>query len=276
MTAFLCTACGTEFPPSPAPPSACPICEEERQFVPASGQNWTTMPKLAQGHSNRFRQHEPGVLEVSIAPHFAIGQRAFIILSKHGNVLWDCIALLDDATVTLIRALGGLSAIAISHPHYYTTMNRWAEAFSAPVFLHAADREWVIRPGERLVFWDADAREIAPGMTLVRCGGHFAGGTVLNWAAGADGRGALFSGDVLQVLPGRQHVSFMRSYPNLTPLSAPVLERIAARLAPYRFDRIYGAFPEREILSDGEAAVRRSVERYVSAVSGKGPADREG
>jgi hypothetical protein len=275
MTAFLCTACGTEFPQSDAPSSACPICEEERQFVPASGQSWTTMEKLAQGHSNRFRQHERGVLDISTAPHFAIGQRAFLILSEHGNVLWDCIALLDEATVTLIRALGGLSAIAISHPHYYTSMNRWAEAFGAPVLLHAADREWVMRPGERLVFWDGDTHHIQPAMTLVRCGGHFAGGAVLHWATGAERRGALFSGDVLQVLPGRRDVSFMRSYPNLTPLSAVVVERIAARLGPYRFDRIYGAFPEREVLSDGEAAVRRSVERYVRAVSGKGPADRE-
>nr|MBA3518599.1 MBL fold metallo-hydrolase [Hyphomicrobiales bacterium] len=143
------------------------------------------------------------------------------------------------------------------------------------VYLHAADREWVVNPGGNLVFWDDDSREVQPGMTLIRCGGHFAGGTVLHWADGAEGRGALFSGDVLQVLPDRRHVSFMRSYPNLTPLSKPVVERIAARLAPYRFDRIYGAFGEREIMAGGEAAVRRSVERYVEAVSGRGPADAE-
>ncbi len=275
MPAFICTACGTEFPPSPSPPTTCPICADARQYVPAGGQGWTTLDELARRHANTFRQHEPKVLAIRTEPNFAIGERAFLILSDAGNLLWDCLTLIDDATVTLIRALGGLAAIAISHPHYYTAMARWSDAFGAPVYLHAADREWVVNPGGNLVFWDDDSREVQPGMTLVRCGGHFAGGTVLHWADGAEGRGALFSGDVLQVLPDRRHVSFMRSYPNLTPLSKPVVERIAARLAPYRFDRIYGAFGEREIMAGGETALRRSVERYVEAVSGRGPADAE-
>lgn len=275
VPAFICTACGTEFPPSPAVPAGCPICADDRQYVPAGGQRWTTLDKLARKHANTFREHEPKVLAIRTEPGFAIGQRALLILSDDGNVLWDCLTLLDDATVTLVRAIGGLAAIAISHPHFYTSMARWSDAFGAPVFLHAADRQWVVNPGPNLAFWEGDSREIGPGVTLVRCGGHFAGGTVLHWADGADGRGALFPGDVLHVLPDRRHVSFMRSYPNLMPLSAAVVERIAARLNPYRFDRIYGAFNEREIMQGGEAAVHRSVERYVEAVSGRGPADTE-
>ena len=276
MTAFICTACGTEFPASTDPPAVCPICTEERQFLPAAGQRWSTLEDLAGDHSNTFRQHEPGVLSITTAPAFAIGQRAFLVLSERGNVLWDCLALLDDATVTLIDGLGGVAAIAISHPHFYTAMNRWAEAFDAPVYLHAADRQWVMTSGERLVFWKEDRREILPGMSLIRCGGHFPGGTVLHWENGAEGRGVLFSGDILQVLPDRRHVSFMRSYPNLIPLSAAVVERIVSPLASCRFERIYGAFADREILRDGEAAVRRSAERYIRAVSGHGPADPEG
>jgi hypothetical protein len=165
--------------------------------------------------------------------------------------------------------------IAISHPHFYTTMARWADAFDAPVYLHAADRRWVMALSARLVFWDEGPREILPGVTLIRCGGHFAGGTVLHWQGGADGRGSLFSGDILQVLPDRRHVSFMRSYPNLMPISAQVVERVVVPLAGFRFDRIYGAFAEREILADGELAVRQSAERYIRAVSGNGPADAE-
>ncbi len=275
MIAFICTACGTEYPPLPTAPPACPICQDERQFVPGAGQTWTTLEALASGHANAFRQHEPNVLAIETKPSFAISQRAFLVLTGRGNVLWDCLALFDEATETLIRALGGLAAIAISHPHFYTTMSRWSEAFGAPVHLHAADREWVVNPGDGLAFWEGDTREILPGVTLARLGGHFAGGTVLHWADGAQGRGALFSGDVLQVLPDRRHVTFMRSYPNLIPLSAPVVERIVARLAPHRFDRVYGAFAGREILSGGEEAVRRSAERYIAAVSGRGPADAE-
>jgi glyoxylase-like metal-dependent hydrolase (beta-lactamase superfamily II) len=275
MPAFICVACGTEFPDSPARPKSCPICEEERQFVPPSGQRWTTLAELACRHANTFRQHEPNVLSITTAPSFAIGQRALLIRTPAGNVLWDCITLLDDATRTLIEALGGLEAIAISHPHYYTTMKRWSEAFAAPLHLHAADREWVLNLDEERAFWSGESRELLPGLTLIRCGGHFAGGTVLHWADGAGGRGAIFSGDILQVMPDRKHLSFMRSYPNMMPLSAAVVERIAARLAGCRFVRIYGAFADREIMEDGEAALRRSVKRYVDGVSGRGPADRE-
>ena len=241
--------------------------------MPASGQRWTSLESLSASHSNGFRQHEPDVLSLHTFPSFAIGQRAFLLLTDAGNVLWDCIALLDEATITLIRALGGVKAIAISHPHYYTTMRRWSEAFDAPVLLHEADRQWVVDDGGHIDTWTGDVRIIRRGLTLIRCGGHFAGGTVLHRAD--SGGGTLFSGDVLQVLPDRRHVSFMRSYPNMIPLSAPVIERIQARLSLYRFERIYGAFPEREILAGGAAAVARSAERYIAAVSGRGPADSE-
>lgn len=36
---------------------------------------------------------------------------------------------------------------------------------------------------------------IAEGLNLIRCSGHFDGGTVLHWAGGADGNGALLTGD---------------------------------------------------------------------------------
>jgi hypothetical protein len=268
----ICTACGTLFAEAPEPPPHCPICEEERQYVPPGGQDWTTAWELAAEHVNSFRQHEEGLIAIETVPSFGIGQRAFVVLSEHGNVLWDCLTLLDAGTERLIQGLGGLSAIAISHPHYYTSMGRWSEAFDAPVFLHEDDRQWVVNPRGRLVFWGGENRAIQPCLTLIRCGGHFAGATVLHRAE-ADS-GTLLAADVLQVGPDGT-LSFMRSYPNLIPLSAPVVERIVTRLAPYRFARIYGAFAEREILADGEAALARSAARYIAAVSGNGPADRE-
>jgi acetylornithine deacetylase/succinyl-diaminopimelate desuccinylase-like protein len=47
MPAFICTACGTQYPPADTPPALCAICEEERQYVPPSGQSWATQDKLA-------------------------------------------------------------------------------------------------------------------------------------------------------------------------------------------------------------------------------------
>ena len=180
MPAFICNTCGTQFTPSDKEPARCPICDEERQFVPTSGQSWTTHEALARRYTNTFRQHEPGLLGIGTVPHFAIGQRALLLRTDKGNVLWDCISLLDDATKEIVKGLGGLIGIAISHPHYYSSMVEWAHTFDAPIHLHAADRQWVMRPDASVKFWDGDALNLATGVTLIRCGGHFAGGTVLH------------------------------------------------------------------------------------------------
>ncbi len=151
--------------------------------MPPSGQSWITPERLAARHANSFRQHEEGLIGIGSVPTFAIGQRAILVVTPSGNVLWDCISLIDDATIALIIGLGGLKAIAISHPHFYTTMVDWARAFDCPVHLHALDRKWVMRPDPALTFWEGDTHKLLPGVTLIRGGGHFPGGTMLHWAA---------------------------------------------------------------------------------------------
>ena len=266
MTSYICVTCGTQFTATEQPPDRCPVCEDQRQYVGPEGQRWTSLDELRRHHDNVFREQEPRLLGIGTLPSFAIGQRALLVRSPEGNVLWDCISLLDDTTVEYVRALGGIRHIAISHPHYYSSMVEWAKAFDAPVHLHAADRRWVMRPDDALSFWEGETLELGGGLTLVRTGGHFDGGTVLHWADGAEGRGALLSGDLLQVVPDRRYVSFMYSYPNLIPLPAPAVRRIADAVAPYDFDRIYGAWWDRVVPSDGKACVARSVARYVAAI----------
>ena len=268
----ICTTCGTQFGAADAPPPGCPICADSRQYVPPSGQAWTTLDALQRSHRNSFRRLERGLLGVGMTPDFAIGQRALFVQAPAGNVLWDCISLIDQATTDLLNGLGGLSAIAISHPHYYTTMVEWSRAFGGiPVYLHEADRAWVQRTDPVVEFWSGQTKVIGDGLTLIRCGGHFAGGTVLHWAAGAGGRGALLSGDILQVTMDRKHVSFMRSYPNMWPLSRAAVEAIARAVAPYAYDRIYGAWWDRHVERDAQAAVARSVERYVAGLEEEDP-----
>jgi hypothetical protein len=148
----------------------------------------------------------------------------------------------------------------------------WARAFGCPVFLHAADREWVMRPDACIRFWEGETRGLedvgVEGLTLVRCGGHFEGGTVLHWARGAEGRGALLSGDVVQVVQDRRWVSFMRSYPNLIPLDAASVTRIVSATEPFEYDRIYGAWWDLHVERDAKAAVARSAARYLAAIAG--------
>ena len=269
MPAFICTACGTQYPPGGAAPARCPICEEERQYIPPRGQTWTTQDALARSNFNAFRQHEPGLIGIGTQPQFAIGQRAIIVMTPHGNILWECISMLDAATIALIEGIGGLKAIAISHPHFYTSLVDWSEAFGGiPVHLHAADRSWVMRPSPCIEHWTGDTLELVPGVTLIRGGGHFPGGTMLHWAAGAGGRGALLSSDIATVTTDRKFLTFMRSYPNLIPLSAKQVRAIGASVEPFAFDAIYGHYFDRVIPSGGKAAMRVSVERYVAALEG--------
>jgi hypothetical protein len=269
MPAFICTACGTQYPPSDAPPSGCVICEEERQFVPLAGQGWTTLEALRVRNFNAWRQHEPGVIGVGTEPTFAIGQRALLIQTPHGNVLWDCISLIDDATVALINGLGGLKAIAISHPHFYTTMTEWSRAFGGvPVHTHADDQRWIMRSDPCIKLWRGETLTVLPDVTLIRGGGHFPGGSMLHWANGAEGRGVVCAADIATVNMDRKSFTFMRSFPNFIPLSAKGAQGIRAALTPYRFDRIYGHHFDRFIASDAKQILQASVERYVAAVNG--------
>lgn len=268
MPAFICTACGMQYPPSEKPPALCAICEEERQYVPPCGQSWVTPDALAQSHFNCYRQYEPDVIGIGSQPAFAIGQRALLLRTQAGNVLWDCVAPLDAASVTMIKGLGGLQAIAISHPHFYTTMVEWAQAFDCPVHLNAADRAWIMRPDPAIKLWEGDSFKLWDGVTLIRCGGHFEGGSVLHWAGGANGRGVVCSGDTLSVTTDRKWLTFMRSYPNFIPLSAKEVEHIGKALSPFSFDVIYGHYFDRVIAKHAKQVLEKSIARYVGAIEG--------
>ncbi|WP_045233717.1 MBL fold metallo-hydrolase [Deinococcus pimensis] len=262
----VCATCGTQYPASPEPPERCVVCDDERQYVGWQGQQWTTVTRLRETHRVRVWQEEPDLHGVGVTPSLMIGQRALLVRTLHGNVLWDCLPLIDDEGVRAVTELGGIRHIAVSHPHYYGAMVEWARAFDAPIHLHAADREWVCRPDPRVRFWEGDSYLLGPGTTLVRCGGHFDGGTVLHWADGADGRGVLLGGDIINVVMDRRWVSFMYSFPNLIPLGPRAVRTIAAAVEPFPFERLYAAWEGKVVPEDAHGAVRRSAERYLRAI----------
>jgi hypothetical protein len=283
MPAFICTMCGTQHTPSESPPAGCRICQEERQYVHPQGQGWTTLeqmrgserPWLA-SHRNTFAKYEPDLWGIATAPGMGIGQRAILLRTPRGNVLWDCVTFIDDATVEVIKALGGIQAIAISHPHYYTTMVEWSHAFGrVPILLHSGDREWIMRPDPVIELWDGDTRKVLPDVTLIRVGGHYTGATVLHWANDVSGKGTLLSGDSLQVVGPDKTVSFMWSFPNLIPLDASTIQRIADILEPWPFDSIYGAWPEALIRTGAKRILANSVHRYIEAVTQPPPGQRD-
>ncbi len=266
MNNFICQTCGTQYPESENPPDHCPICEDERQYIGWNGQRWTTLAELRAKHHTVVREEEPQLTGIGTEPSFAIGQRPLLVQTPEGNLLWDCMTVLDDDAVTAVNALGGIQAIAISHPHYYSTMIGWSRTFDAPIYLHANDRQWVMRPDPAVEFWEGETKPLWAGMTLIRGGGHFAGGTILHWPVGAGGRGVLLTGDIITVVSDRRFVSFMYSYPNLIPLPARKVEQIVAAVEPFAFDRIYGAWWGRVVMEDAKTAVARSATRYIQAL----------
>ncbi len=270
MPAWVCATCGVQQTDTDTPPASCPICTDERQYVGWEGQQWTTMADLAREHRVVFREEEPDLIGIGVEPAVAIGQRALLVRTPGGNVLWDCIPLLDDDATSQLRELGGIAAICMSHPHFYAAHVEFADAFDARILIPAADQEWIQRPSPRIELF-GDQVEPVPGINVARIGGHFDGAAVLHWSAGSGGRGALLTGDTITVVQDREWVSFMWSYPNLIPLGEATINDIAARVEPFGFDRIYGGWWGRVVVNDGPGAIRRSAERYIARLRGQRP-----
>ena len=229
------------------------------------GQTFLTPETLAERHRLVWRD-DLGLTGIALEPSLCHRPaRLPLVPDGRGYVMWDCIPLATSEAIAHVRSLGGLTAIAISHPHYYGALADWSEAFDGiPVYLHAGDRQWVTRQHASIAHWTGDHHRISDDVLLLRTGGHFAGATMLHHARGADGKGALLTGDIAQVTMDRRFLSFMYSYPNYMPLGAAAVRRIAAAVEPLAFDRIYGAWWGRNIASGAKAAFAASVEPISS------------
>jgi len=266
MTIWSCATCGIEHPDTDQPPTSCAICEDERQYVPATGQRWTTQEEMtAAGHRASVTELEPDLFGLTVEPKVGIGQRCLLLRTAEGNLLWEPPALADEATVELVRRLGGLAVVSASHPHLTGASIQWSHAFGhVPVYVASADREWIRRPDDVIQLWSG-TQEVLPGVTFVQCGGHFAGSSVTHWVRG--GRpGVLLTGDTLMIGTDRSSVFVMRSYVNGIPLPEVAVRRIQEAVAPFPFDRLYSGWG---VIENGATeAVTRSLDRYVRWLRG--------
>lgn len=267
MTSWICSTCAVEYRDSENPPAVCAICDDERQYVRPSGQEWTALADLADsGRTGSVLEIEPRLFGISVDPAVGIGQQALLARTPAGNLLWDPTGYVDDALAALVEGVGGVAAIAASHPHMFGVQVEWSRRFGdAPVYVCAADREWVRREDAVLEYWQ-DGLDVLPGVALQRIGGHFAGSAVARWT-GSDGRGVLLSGDTVAATPGEDWVSYMRSYPNKVPLSAAVVSIVAERVLSRPFDRLYDNFGG-GVREQADDSVRRSADRYIAWVRG--------
>ncbi len=217
-----------------------------------------------QGFKNEITTIRRGLHQIVTKPSFGIGQRAFLVRTNSGNILWDCITYLDDETISTITGMGGVDCIAISHPHFYSAMIEWSGAFGgAPINLHNLNKEWVQRKSPRIVYWKGQTLTLLPGAEIIKLGGHFPGSSVLHLQRREFGDGVLLSGDTIYVVTDRRWVSFMYSFPNLLPLPTHKVRDIASDIKPYRFEDIFSGFEGREILGGADSAVQLSARRYI-------------
>jgi glyoxylase-like metal-dependent hydrolase (beta-lactamase superfamily II) len=271
MAVWICATCGNHYPDAAVPPAGCLICADERQWVPPSGQRWTTLAELAAaGHRSDIRVLEPGLTGIGADPPVAIGQRGLLVQTAAGNLLWDPPGFLDEAAVEAVRRAGGLRAVTASHPHFYGSMAEWSEEFGAEMLIAEPDLRWLTRPGPAVRAWSG-TEQVLPGVTLIQCGGHFPGSAVAHWAAGADGAGALLSGDTIFVTPGEDRVTFVWSAPNRLPLPEAAVRRVVEAVRPFAFDRIYGGWWAPVLRRDARRILERSAARYIQFLRGEAP-----
>ena len=201
---------------------------------------WTTHDELANTLHNRI-EYDGDLLGIGVVERFAIPQRALLLDTDVGNVLWDCVGVVTPAAIDEIARRGGIDLIAISHPHFYSAMVEWSDAFGgAPILLHADDREWIRRPSAAIECWRGDDHVLSPTVRLLHLPGHFPGSSALHWSAAPGGRRALLSGDSLHVAADRRHVSVMHSVPNFVPVGRAVIHDLRGRLDGVEIDDVYG------------------------------------
>lgn len=267
-TWLFCVTCGTQFPTADRTAvTSCHICDDPRQFVPASGQSFTTLGDVRKTHKNEFTpcESDARITFISTVPKLSIGQRAMLIQTPAGNILWDCISLLDEETIAKIEALGGLKAIVISHPHFYSTHVQWARAFKCPVYLASEDKSWTtMDSGHQVLLTETETEIQGTGVKAIKLGGHFPGSMVMLFDRHlliADTLMTTFSGvgkwdtDALGAArerpPGLNSFSFLYSIPNFIPLSVQEMARMWETLRRYDFQETHGGFAGMDIVDAG-------------------------
>ena len=257
----ICTACGTQFSLGSKVPNLCPICEDNRQYIPERGQTWTNKRDLSNNYEVLFKKVNDRLYQLKIIPAFAIGQRAFFVLAPSGNILWDCIPHISESAIDFIRAKGGLKAIIFSHPHFYSNMNEWADIFNCPIYIHQKDKKWIFNHGNHVVLWPGIEKELWDGIKIINIGGHFTGSSILHIPF-LSPKALILCGDTLFISPNKRHIAVMYSYPNKIPLPLVEIKRIKKQMLLLQFDTLHGAFDFQDIFSNPKLLLETSLGKY--------------
>ncbi|ETN43273.1 uncharacterized protein HMPREF1541_02432 [Cyphellophora europaea CBS 101466] len=281
----ICAACGAQYE----------VTEDDpRQFVPFTGQVWTTLGKMkaAREEDGAGNKYKNVFEQVKLDENFGIGQSARLIQTPHGNILWDLVAYLDEETIERIQELGGIKMIVISHPHFYTTWADWSSTFKVPVYTTAADSVWLNRqshPTATLRMLSEPVTELQPGVHSIICGGHFPGSQVMHTAPPNTVIPTLFAADAIfpapsahnptSAKPGQITYMFLWSIPNMIPLKPDEILRIWRVLKVWDFKATYGVMAKWSNVFEKDTDLKPLKERLLDsakmAVRAMGYAEHE-
>ena len=260
-----CSTCGVEHDVA-AMHSVCPICADERQYLPTDGIQAWSRPEDFDG-SISVVELEPDLWGIDVEGEVGIGQQAKVVVTEAGCVMVDVPAAITSEAVEAVRSLGSMRAIIPTHPHMFGAQSLWSRALEgAPVWVSRPDLGWLGLQPPELYAWDGVAHPVE-GVTAFQPGGHFPGSSVVYWP-GRDDAGVMLVGDTIAANPDQRTVTFLRSYPNRIPLSGRIVQRIANDVGRFRFDRLYSNFAGR-ISSNADEAVTYSAQRYIDWVNGR-------
>ncbi|WVW81997.1 hypothetical protein I302_104002 [Kwoniella bestiolae CBS 10118] len=282
----ICKACGTQYPASFDIQRNCVICEDPRQYVPATGQEWTNMAELGEGRKHVLLQDEEDgrVTMIGCEPGFAINQTPILIETAEGSYIWDCSAFISLPLIGHLSKLKKpLKGIAISHPHFFSTSLTWSRALKVPLYVCEDDKEWYQRLSDSKdddqVIWWKDEQELGRGVKVVQCGGHFPGSSILYWDRLSEPpppkdslptkptpvSGIIFTADTLMVQPTQLSFAFIWSVPNMIPLRPHSILSIQDRLKSLSFAQATSSWPNKWIRQDAKQILEQSVITFLAA-----------
>lgn len=196
-----------------------------------------------------------------------------LIRTPAGNVLWDLIPFLDEETVQKVNDMGGLEAIVISHPHYYSTWADWSRTFSCPVYVGQPDEKWLERidtPGSKICFLSKTYTPLieGSGITVILAGGHFPGSLLLHWNSNLFIADTIFtSPSAMDPVPGKAGVisfTFFWSIPNRIPLHSNEILMIWRKVKVIDFENAFGAFKGMDVRT-----MDNELQRETGGVKGR-------
>lgn len=222
-------------------PSACPVCEDTRNDLPAEGWRFLPEAEVAAQLTGRWRTLPGNMMAFSTTPGFGLNGTGWLLLHADGNIAFEAAPYYTPPMLEEIRRLGGIRFLAASHCHGYGALWQLQDVFQPEIL--AIQKDDLRMTKAFRVTWPYDTTlELRPGQVLHYVGGHYEGQAALHDSA----RRILFCGDAFKVdqdaAGNSLAVSTHKAFHKDIPLTHNELLHYREVIAPLVFDTICTPF----------------------------------